>query len=91
MTRQEKNYRLFSYFNKRRLDNGRTIISIMTLEKKCEVPKYTIQHLVNLRRLITEEKIDIVLEVLSEQYGLDLNRKLSKEEEFEMSLHELFN
>ena len=92
MDRKEKNFRLFCYFNNRRVENGgRTVISIKTLEQYCEVPNYTIQHLINLRRLISEKFIDKVCQVLEDKFGYDPDRKLSNEEENEMTFYELFN
>lgn len=92
MDRKEKNFRLFCYFNNRRIANGgRTVISIKTLEQYCEVPNYTIQHLINLRRLITNELIDKIINVLEKEFGYDSERKLTKEEENEMTFYDLFN
>tara|TARA_R110000796_G_scaffold13560_4_gene43753 strand:+ start:797 stop:1072 length:276 start_codon:yes stop_codon:yes gene_type:complete len=90
MNRKQKNYRVFCYINKRRLeDGGRTILSIKTLESYCKVPNYTIQHLVNLRRLITDKYIDDIIEVLENEFGYTENELTSKEES-EMDLYELF-
>ena len=91
LTKQEKNYRLFCYFNQRRLDNGRTILSIKTLEQYCKIPNYTIQHLINLRRLISDKHLDTVSDILEEKFGYEPNKPLSKKEESEISLYELFN
>jgi RNA polymerase-interacting CarD/CdnL/TRCF family regulator len=88
--RQEKNYRLFCYFNQRRLANGRTIISIKTLEQYCKVPNYTIQHLINLRRLISEKHVDDVIKVLKLEFGYNPD-VLSNKEQSEMINYELFN
>lgn len=91
MTRKEKNYRVFCYFNLRRLNSGRTIISIKTLEQYIQVPNYTIQHLVNLRRLISENHIDTVCEALTEQFGFSLEKPLTNKEVSDMNYYELFN
>lgn len=91
LDRKEKNFRIFCYFNNRRIENGgRTVISIKTLEQYCEVPNYTIQHLINLRRLISDKFIDQISDVLENQFGYDPKRNLTKEEENEMTFYELF-
>jgi hypothetical protein len=91
LDRKEKNYRIFLYFNERRLENGRTIMSIKTLEQYCKVPNYTIQHLINLRRLISDKNIDNVSDVLEKKFGYNPNKILTSEEESSMSMYELFN
>ncbi len=92
MNRKELNYAIFCYFNNRRLKNGgRTIISIKTLEQYCEVPLYTIQHLVSLRRLISEKFVYKVADSLENQFGFDRNKSLTTSENEEKQIYDLFN
>lgn len=91
MNLKDKNYKVFCYFDSRRVENGRTIISIKTLEEYCNVPFYTIQHLINLRRLIGKNHIDNVIDVLEKEFGLNMEKQLSKEEKNNQLIYELFN
>jgi hypothetical protein len=75
------NYKIYCYFNNRKLkDRDSYIFSIKKLEAYCKIPIYTIQHLLNLRRLMTDENCEKVSLVLKEEFGFDPKKKLSKED-----------
>ena len=89
--RKLSNYKIFCYLNNRKLiEKDSYIFSIRKLEIYSGVPVYTIQHLLNLRRLMTDENSYKVSEILKNKFGYNPKKRLTKEELVKKEIYNLF-
>jgi len=85
------NYKIFCYFNDRKLKNKDSyIFSIKKLESYCNIPTYTIQHLLNLRRLMTDINCEKVVLVLKSEFGFNPKKRLNKKELLDKEKYQIF-
>ena len=85
------NYKIYCYLNDRKLKNEDSyVFSIKKLEIYCNIPVYTIQHLLNQRRLMTDDNCIKVSNVLEKKFGFKPKKRLTSEELLKKELYHIF-
>lgn len=90
--RLDRNYHLYCYFQERvEKSTQKSLFSVKNLERYCQVPLYTIQHLLNIRRLLSEKSYEKVVHVMKTEFGYIPEPIFTKEQIEERMYLPIFN